>query len=42
MVGPPPPVTSTGDLFDVIASGEGGYESVNRGVLVILLVEQNL
>ena len=31
MVGPPPPVTSTGDLFDVIASGEGGYESVNRG-----------
>ena len=32
MVGPPPPVTGTGDLFDVIASGEGGYESVNRGV----------
>lgn len=32
LVGPPPPVTSTGDLFDVIASGEGGYESVNRGV----------
>ena len=32
MVGPPPPVTGTGDLFDVIASGEGGYESINRGV----------
>ena len=32
LVGPPPPVTGTGDLFDVIASGEGGYESVNRGV----------
>jgi len=32
MVGPPPAVTGTGDLFDVIASGEGGYESINRGV----------
>ena len=32
MVGPPPPVTGSGDLFDVIASGEGGYESINRGV----------
>ena len=32
MIGPPPPVTGSGDLFDVIASGEGGYESVNRGV----------
>ena len=32
LVGPPPPVTGTGDLFDVIASGEGGYESINRGV----------
>ena len=25
-------ITRSGDLFDVIASGEGGYESINRGV----------
>ena len=25
------PSTTTGDLFDIIASGEGGYNSVNRG-----------
>ena len=26
-----PVTTSSGDLFDIIASGEGGYNSINRG-----------
>ena len=28
---PPSTTTSSGDLFDIIASGEGGYNSINRG-----------